>query len=252
MCKDKKTIIVDKTIKDTNYFVNKDEQIKFINCTFEFNTLRMVFINGISFIDCKFINCEMYNIRLFKCKFEDVVFENCELIGIDFANAVSRIDDTSIWQGIVVKGLLTFRNSSLKFCKLPLDYQDQYVYENCKYGPKVEVNEKPFYGYKYTKNHLIILEIPADALVIYTTTDKHRCNRAKVVSILNRNGTYSGTTIDRSWYKDSFIYATGKDVNDSRISVDFNDDCKPGIHFFLNVKDGYKFYTDIIKSIQEY
>ena len=63
-----------------------------------------------------------------------------------------------------------------------------------------------FIGYKKASGYIVELEIPEDAKRLSATTRKCRCNKAKVLRILNTDRTIADITKVKSSYDNSFIY----------------------------------------------
>lgn len=106
--------------------------------------------------------------------------------------------------------------------------------KNIPYIPSVCPEEGTFIGYKKAKNMIIKLEIPMDAKRTSATSRKCRCNKAKVLSITNLDGTPSDIASVRSDYHDSFIYKIGEIVEEPNFDDNRWHECTSGIHFFLN------------------
>ena len=83
-------------------------------------------------------------------------------------------------------------------------------------------------------NYCIVeLLIPEDAKRSSATTRKCRCNRAKVLSITNLDGTDTMFTKGKSKYDSNFIYEIGKTVEVENFDDNRWNECAPGIHFFI-------------------
>ena len=91
-----------------------------------------------------------------------------------------------------------------------------------------------FIGYKKTSGMIVELEILSDAKRLSATGRKCRCDKAKVLSIQNIDGTKSDLTSVASDRDKNFVYTVGETV----VVDDFDDDrwneCSTGIHFFIN------------------
>ena len=79
---------------------------------------------------------------------------------------------------------------------------------------------------------IVKLLIPADALRSSATTEKCRCNKAKVLSItsLDDKRKYQKAF---SHYDTTFIYEVKKTVEVPDFNKDRWEECAPGIHFFM-------------------
>ena len=63
-----------------------------------------------------------------------------------------------------------------------------------------------FIGYKKASGYIVELEIPDDAKRLSATTRKCRCDKAKVLRILNTDRTVADITEVKRSYDNSFIY----------------------------------------------
>ena len=106
--------------------------------------------------------------------------------------------------------------------------------ESTKGLPPIVCPEKgSFIAYKRLRdNRIATLEIPEDAKRSSATTNKCRCDKAKVLSITSLDGTQefdSGV----SKYDSEFIYKVGEEVKVSDFNPDRWAECATGIHFFM-------------------
>ena len=90
-----------------------------------------------------------------------------------------------------------------------------------------------FIGYKKADGCLIELLIPEDAKRSSATTIKCRCDKAKVLAIVDIN-TGEPKQIACSNYDSSFIYEVGETVSVDDFEEDRWSECASGIHFFIN------------------
>ena len=98
-----------------------------------------------------------------------------------------------------------------------------------------------FIGYKKSRGQIIMLEICADAKRSSSTTRKCRCNKAKVLSITNPDGSESGLTKVASNYDKDFIYRVGETVEVPDFNEDRWSECTAGIHFFITREEAVKY-----------
>ena len=91
-----------------------------------------------------------------------------------------------------------------------------------------------FIGWKKAHGKIIKLEIPADAKRCSATTNKCRCDKAKVLEIQNLDGSISDVTEISSNYDINFIYKVGEIVSVKDFCEDRWKECSQGIHFFVN------------------
>ena len=94
-----------------------------------------------------------------------------------------------------------------------------------------------FIGYKKASNCIVELEIPEDAKRLSATSRKCRCNKAKVLRILNFDRTVADITEVKSNYDNKFIYKVGDIVSVDNFDEDRWNECSTGIHFFINFKE---------------
>ena len=91
-----------------------------------------------------------------------------------------------------------------------------------------------FIGWKKAHGKIIKLEIPADAKRCSATSNKCRCDKAKVLEIQNIKGTVANITEISSNYDKNFIYKVGEVVSVKNFCDDRWQECSEGIHFFVN------------------
>ena len=94
-----------------------------------------------------------------------------------------------------------------------------------------------FIGYKKASGYIIELEILADSNRLSATSRKCRCNKAKVLRILNFDRTVAEVTEVKSSYDSKFIYKVGDIVSVDNFDEDMWNECSTGIHFFINFKE---------------
>ena len=98
-----------------------------------------------------------------------------------------------------------------------------------------------FIGYKRASGYIVELEIPEDAKRLSATTRKCRCNKAKVLRILNTDRTVADITEVKSSYDNSFIYKVGEIVSVYNFDEDRWNECSAGIHFFINFQEAVNY-----------
>jgi hypothetical protein len=102
-------------------------------------------------------------------------------------------------------------------------------------------------GYKAAKSGdtrvLITLEIPEDALtnmarssVVIRETAKHRTNRAKVLKIEDEKGVSYPSASSAMFPTKEMTYRMGEMVEEPSYTLNSEDVCGEGIHFFLSRK----------------
>ena len=98
-----------------------------------------------------------------------------------------------------------------------------------------------FIGYKKASGYIVELEIPEDAKRLSATTRKCRCDKAKVLRILNTDRTIADITEVKSNYDNSFIYKVGEVVSVDNFDEDRWNECSTGIHFFINFQEAVSY-----------
>ena len=99
-----------------------------------------------------------------------------------------------------------------------------------------------FIAFKKVKDDYIVeLLIPEDARRCSATSNKCRCDKAKVLSITKLNGTSDGVDTVYSKYDETFVYKIGeivevKDFDDNRWN-----ECSTGIHFFITRQEAVNY-----------
>ena len=106
--------------------------------------------------------------------------------------------------------------------------------------------EGSFIAYKRCKNVLIKLEIPSDASRSSATTRKCRCNKAKVLDIVELNG-YNKTDnhldkYDHYAYSQNTLYEVDEMVYPDSYDENRWNECSNGIHFFMSEHDAIMYY----------
>ena len=91
-----------------------------------------------------------------------------------------------------------------------------------------------FIGWKKANGYIVQLEIPEDAKRLSATGRKCRCDKAKVLSIQNLDGSIPDVMEVASSYKNTFIYRVGEIVSVDDFDEDRWNECSTGIHFFIN------------------
>ena len=110
--------------------------------------------------------------------------------------------------------------------------------KNILYIPLECPSDGAFIGWKKVNNVLIKLEIPADAKRSSATTNKCRCDKAKVLGFYNALGTeeLDITEFVNDKYEEC-KYVKGEIVYPDFFDEDRWNECSHGIHFFINKQD---------------
>lgn len=98
-----------------------------------------------------------------------------------------------------------------------------------------------FIGYKKARGYIVKLEILADALRCSSTGRKCRCNKARVLTISNLDGTDANISSVSSDRDKTFIYTVGEVVEVPDFDTDRWNECAAGIHFFINRQEAAEY-----------
>ena len=98
-----------------------------------------------------------------------------------------------------------------------------------------------FIGFKKARGHIVVLEIPEDAKRLSSTGRKCRCDKAKVLSIQNIDGTEASIKEVTSDYDNKFVYKVGEIVKVDNFDEDRWNECSTGIHFFINRQEAVNY-----------
>lgn len=116
-----------------------------------------------------------------------------------------------------------------------------YGAENVPFIPYACPDVGSFIGYKKANGLIVELEILSDAKRVSATGRKCRCDKAKVLSIQNIDGTISDKIAVRSDYCDDFIYKAGEIVAVDNFDENRWNECSTGIHFFINRQEAVNY-----------
>ena len=99
-----------------------------------------------------------------------------------------------------------------------------------------------FIGYKKAHGDVIVeLEILADAKRCSATSRKCRCDKAKVLRILDMNRQEIDAPYVVSKFDRNFVYWVGEIVSVDDFDENRWNECSPGIHFFINFQEAVNY-----------
>lgn len=105
------------------------------------------------------------------------------------------------------------------------------------YIPFACPSDGAFVGWKKVNNCLVQIEIPEDAKRSSATTSKCRCDKAKVLGIVNlATNEYEDRVINNE-YEQETIYDVGEMVYPDSFDDDRWNEYSHGIHFFINKQE---------------
>ena len=109
-----------------------------------------------------------------------------------------------------------------------------YEATNIPFVPFACPSDGAFIGWKKVDNCLIMLEIPEDARRCSCTSQKCRCDKAKVLGITNLDTNESVLEIKNTSYSPAVTYVVGEMVYPDSFDENRWEECSHGIHFFIN------------------
>ena len=105
---------------------------------------------------------------------------------------------------------------------------------NVSFVPFACPSDGAFIGWKRVDNCLVMLEIPEDARRCSCTSQKCRCDKAKVLGITNLDTNESVSDIENTSYSPAVTYVVGEMVYPDSFDENRWNECSHGIHFFIN------------------
>ena len=109
------------------------------------------------------------------------------------------------------------------------------------YIPMACPSDGAFIGWKKVSNHLIMLEIPDDAKRCSATSQKCRCDKARVLGIANLKTNESISKIENTSYYPAVTYVVGEMVYPDSFDEDRWNEYSHGIHFFISKQDAINY-----------
>ena len=108
------------------------------------------------------------------------------------------------------------------------------------YIPLACPSDGAFIGWKKVNGKLVKLEIPEDARRCSATSQKCRCDKAKVLAITDIDGGNPIQSIFNNSYS-GVTYKVGEMVYPDKFDEDRWNECSNGIHFFINKQDAINY-----------
>jgi hypothetical protein len=112
--------------------------------------------------------------------------------------------------------------------------------KNIPYIPLACPSDGAFVGWKKVRNkfsYIVKLEIPEDAKRSSATNRKCRCDKAKVLDIINFGTKEHVEQVVNNAYNQVTLYKVGEMVYPDKFDYDRWNECSNGIHFFINKQD---------------
>ena len=105
---------------------------------------------------------------------------------------------------------------------------------NIPFIPYACPSDGAFIGWKKVNNCLVKLEIPEDARRCSCTSQKCRCDKARVLGIIGLESGKEITEIVNTSYSPVVTYKVGEMVYPDSFDENRWNECSHGIHFFIN------------------
>lgn len=219
----------------------------------KFNSNIITHFDTTSFIDFdrSFDNCIFSNITFYESDLSQIIFEECTFINVVFYKCIA--DGTSFTSSYFI-GDTNFIGGNYFGCSFP-DNLKKIAYSSDTIGiPYVCPKEGSFIGYKkayYNKSeeswlirepYIVKLLILEDAKRSSSTSRKCRCDKAKVLSITNLDGTEANIKTVYSGFNEEFSYTVGETIEVKDFDECRWNECAPGIHFWMDRLEAVEYY----------
>lgn len=150
------------------------------------------------------------------------------LNGADMRNADLRLSDmrNSVLKGANLEGA-DIRDADIRGANFSSA-------KNMPFVPMACPEKGAFIGFKRCGDFIVEIEVLSDAKRSSATTLNCRCDKARVISITNLDGSDSGKTAIESDYDSKFVYKIGETVTVNDFDNNRWNEITTGIHFFIN------------------
>ena len=206
------SIFTDTTIENTNMSYSSAQSAIFTNCR-----LFGADFSSSNLCDSKFINTSLLHIHFTISNLAFAIFDEC--LGVDIDFKLSNL------YGTMLDGL-----------------RNEYV--------RGKILTENIIGYKISaEKYIIVLEIPAGAIVFSVNGDKCRTNKAKVIDIYNPLMIEDKAARAHSMFDKRFSYYIGDEFNIKDFDLQYNKECSSGIHFFMTREKLFEFMEENFTNI---
>lgn len=153
---------------------------------------------------------------------------NTTLIGSNLEN--SKLTRANLFYADLRYSLL----SNTDLTDACLQYANLRHTKNTPFIPMICPEEGSFIAYKLCNNYIVKLQILEDARRLSGTSRKCRCDKAKILSIENLDGTIADIEGIISIHNKDFMYKVGEIVEEPDFDMNRWDDWSTGIMFFMS------------------
>lgn len=234
------TIFIDTDLSDVNMSESDLSFAHFYNCTINSTDFHLSNLSGIG----------MRSMMVKDVRFREAILTNSDFALTEFHNAdfgFAKITQTYFTHSLFV-------NANFFGATIYKVYFDgaQFVnkIDSSEFGEKRITPFVPshcpshgsFIGWKKVYGKIVKLEIPEDALRMSSTSEKCRCNKAKVLAIEELDGTPSGmNVIVNEKFSQQTVYHVGRMVYPDKFNENRWNECSNGIHFFIDRESAVRF-----------
>ena len=175
----------------------------------------------------------------------DAYLRGADLRGADLSGAYlsdAYLSDAYL-RGADLRGA-DLRGADLSGAYLRGAYLSDAYLSGAKYIPYISMScpsDGAFIAWKKVSDCLIKLEIPDDAKRSSATTNKCRCDKAKVLEIITINDKQSVEEVVNTQYNPNITYKVGEMVYPDSFDDNRWDECSHGIHFFIDKQDAINY-----------
>ena len=210
---------------------------------FSYKNLEGMNLAGVNLICANFLYANLKSVNLKGANLKYANFEKANLKGANLRDshiasanmAYANLEGVNLENANLKNAQLACANlEGAKLTCTNLEGANLRGAKNLPFIPMACPDTGSFIGWKKVEKKIVKLEIPADAKRCSATSEKCRCDKAKVLEIQEINGNISDITKIRSDYDISFIYEVGKTVSVKDFCDDRWRECTQGIHFLIH------------------
>ena len=197
--------------------------------------LRKAYLSGANLSGADLVGASLSEAKLSEANLSGAYLWRANLRGANFQNAILYMANLS---EAYLSGA-DFSEANLSEARL--SWTDLSMAENVPYIPLNCPSEGSFIGWKKVADKLVKLEIPEDAKRSSATTNKCRCDKAKVLSITDLKGKNPIDEILNTSQVHELLYKVGEMVYPDGFDENRWNECSHGIHFFVNKQDAINY-----------
>lgn len=225
-----KNEIIHGKIMSAEDIVDYEEEYRLRNGFFSFGLRERIFVN------CVFKNINLLSDFVIRCTFKNCIFENI------------FFDDEWLYKKLcnnIFENCMFFKCNIIKNRRWgTVDAIPESTNMRCPRYDKI-IGYKIIIDYDRTRFLIATLEIPAGVKRSSAIGNKCRCEYAKVLSIIDKNG--NKYDIGRSTISairgigNQLIYKVGEYVYANSFDENRFNECAPGIHFFMTPEEAWDY-----------